>query len=398
MLKKLICLSLCAAMLFAASCKKENKDNSSGGFVRPTDVLLASFDSYSEGFQLMRVLDKFGAININENSEFATSGKSAKLQPLGGYISTAIPTCYYPFKSQAFGFDYQDVTYLKKIEVDFYNVESHDLSLTMGLVTEVKNTDLITKCNKPEKIALKPGKNTVAYTVDTSVLGILYDVTAFEGVYFSFDRVGSREIEDAPVVYMDNLYLRYGEQKGEAAPAIELGNGEILSFEKSWQRYTVSVDCENLACEPQIEIVKLSSLGIAAQSGGQKGLKVTFPAGGTSYGSWNRLVIPETVMKRCEMTSLKEEEYADYYLCMDFYGVSGGSMNVYPEFFDSGYSSCDNKWSKNVVEGQWSTLSVRLSEIDPYKVSHPGFFRLAWAEFVGDPIEIIIDNVRIEKR
>ena len=83
---------------------------------------------------------------------------------------------------------------------------------------------------------------------------------------------------------------------------------------------------------------------------------------------------------------------------MDFYGVSGGSMNVYPEFFDSGYSSCDNKWSKNVVEGQWSTLSVRLSEIDPYKVSHPGFFRLAWAEFVGDPIEIIIDNVRIEKR
>ena len=395
--KKLICLLLCACAAFTVACKK-NADDPDKDQDIPGDVTLASFDSYEDGLQLMRVLDKFGAISLNEDPTYATSGKSAKIQPLGGYISTAVPICYYPFRSELFDFDYRDVSYLKSVEVDIYNAEEKDIRMTMGLVSEVKNTDLISKCNNPLKVTLKPGKNTVTYSVDTSILGILCNIKEMQGVYFMFDRVGSREIEDAPVLYMDNLVLHYTERENPPSLGISLDENEILSFDESWQKYVVAFDCENIACEPTAEIVKLSSLGITAASGGQKALKVSFPAGSTAWGSWNRLVIPEIVMQTCDMPALSEDDYADTYFCIDFYGLGGEGMTFYPEFFDTGYGSCDNKWSRDIVEGDWVTLSVPLSEIDKYKVQHPGFFRLAWAEFTGDDTEVVIDNIRLEKR
>lgn len=393
-IKKLFPLLLCFGLMFTG-CKGNNNGGKNNNAPRK-DTVLASFDRYEDGFQLMRILDKFGVISINDDENFSTSGKSAKIQPLGGYISSATPTCYYPFRSQRFEFDYSDISYMKSVNVDVYNAEKKDVKMTMGLVTEVKNTDLITKCNNSLNVVLKPGKNEISYRVDTSIIGILYDVTKIEGVYFSFERAGSRDIKDAPVLYMDNLRLLYKDGKGDSSAGITLDKNEILSFEKSWQKYVIAADCENAACEPELEIVKLNAVGVTANSGGLKGLKVTFPAGSLSYGSWNRLVIPETVMKNSDLPKIKEDEYADYSLCIDFYGLKG-NMDIYPEFFDSGYGSCDNKWGGSVVEGNWTTLKIKLTEIDPYKVAHPGFFRLAWAEFTGEEKVILIDNIRIEK-
>ena len=109
----LLCLITCFSVIFAVGCN-DNRDKGSGG--NDKVILLADFETWETGFQLMRTVKYFGALDINTDKNFVKSGKqSMQLHPLGSYTSGSTPTIFYPTSSELFGFNYRDFRDVEKI-------------------------------------------------------------------------------------------------------------------------------------------------------------------------------------------------------------------------------------------------------------------------------------------
>lgn len=402
---KFLLAALCATMLFPLTACGGNGEQSSEGTPEPQgSVTLCDFETYRSDFQPIRVLNHFGSINMNTDTQYVKSGKaSAKLQPLGGYISPTNPLMYYPLYSPTYGFDYRNLSKMREITAELYNAEDSDIKMDFGLVMEVPNTDLVNKTN-PMKVTLKPGWNTVTYEVDVSVINILYDIENAQGVYFGFERVGSRDIEDAPVLYLDDICLHYSKTAAQVEDLLSFESNEVCSFDKLYQRYVIYDETENPVCAPAYTVVNTGDLGVEATSG-KYALKVTTFAGEKNYASYQKIVIPEGIMAACDMSKVKEEEWDKWYFCFDLYALDQG-LTFYPEFFDQGYGSCWNNIACDANVGVWTTYAVpfkSLIEKGKNMVAKPGFFRLAWAEYeevegVASERDFLIDSFRIEKR
>ena len=358
-------------------------------------VCLNDFETYKPDFQLIRVLNGFGAINVNKDAKYVKSGEaSAKVQPLGSYGSTTSPTMYCPLYSKTFGFDHRDLSRIRQVTAEVYNAEEKDLNMTFGLVMEAVNTDMVNKTN-PQKYVLKPGWNTVVYDVDVSIINILYDITDAQGVYFGFEGIGSRYIEDAPTLYIDDLNLMYSATAAKVENLLSFSDKEICSFDKLYQRYVAYVEAENPAAEPEYSVVKTSDYGVEATSGEYALRLVTKP--GDGQGTYQRLILPAGFMAASALTSVQPTEYDTTYFCFDVYGMDG-AMVFYPEFFDSGYGTCYNFWACDAGVKKWSTYRIKLSELKQSMVEKPGFFRMAWGEYdeaYGEQ-EFFFDSFRLE--
>lgn len=396
-MKKRVIYSLFAALLMAFGCvgftscqEPETNDTLEGR------VCLNDFETYKPDFQLIRVLNGFGSIDVNKDARFVKSGEaSAMVRPLGAYGSNSSPTAYYPLYSKKFEFDHRDLTRIRQVTAEVYNAEDTNLSMSFGLVMETINTDMINKTN-PQKYSLKPGWNTVSYEIDVSIINILYDVKKAEGVYFSFDGVGSRDIEDAPTLYIDDLYLNYSATPAKIENLLSFSENEICNFDKLYQRYIAYTEVQNPAADPEYSVVKTSNYGVEATSGEYALRLKTKP--GDGQGTWQMLVLPATYMMASALTSVQPTEYDSTYFCFDLY-ASDAAMIFYPEFFDSGYSVCYNKWACDASVGKWSTYRIKLSELTENMIKNPGFFRLAWSEYdesLGE-LEFFIDSFRLEK-
>ena len=395
--KSLLLAALCflAALPTAAfvSCGKTQTEEPVGPVGA---VSLSDFETYKPDFQLIRVHNHFGAINVNTDPNYVKSGKaSAKLQPLGGYISTTSPFMYYPLYSETFGFDYKDLSRLRQVTAEIYNAEDYEIKMDYGIVMEVPNVDMVNKTS-PVKVTLAPGWNTVTYDVDVSVINILYDITDAQGVYFGFERVGSRDIEDAPTLYLDDIQLHYSRKAKEVENLLSFSENEVCNFDKLYQRYVIYDETENPAATPSYSVVRTSDLGVKATSGNYALTLTTLPGDGSN--TYQKIVIPQGTMQACSMTTVDEKEWDSWYFCFDLYALDS-AMTFYPEFFDSGYNTCYNKWACDAGVGKWTTYRIKFTELKAAMVTSPGFFRLAWGEYDTDKgaLSFLIDSFRIEK-
>lgn len=396
-IKNLLLAALCAATVLPTAAFVSCGDAETNEPVGPVGtVCLSDFETYKPDFQLIRILNHFGAINVNTDPQYVKSGKaSAKIQPLGGYVSTTSPFMYYPLRSELFEFDYRDLSRLRQVTAEIYNAEDYEISMDYGLVMEVPNIDMVNKTN-PVKVKLQPGWNTVTYDVDVSVINILYDITDAQGVYFGFERIGSREIEDAPTLYMDDICLHYSRKAKEVENLLTFAENEICNFDKLYQRYVIYDETENPAATPTYSVVRTSDLGVKATSGNNALLLKTMPGDGS--GTYQKIVIPQGLMDASAMTAVDQKEWDRWYFCFDLYALDA-SMTFYPEFFDSGYGTCYNKWACDAGVGKWTTYRIKFTELTSAMVSRPGFFRLAWGEYATEKGELsfLIDSFRIEK-
>ena len=360
------------------------------------EVMLNDFETYRPDFQVIRVLNGFGVIDVNKDAKYVKSGKaSAKVRPLGSYGSLAPATAYVPLYSKTFGFDHRDLTRIRQVKAEVYNAESKQVPMTFGIVMEAVNTDIINKTNA-QKYSLKPGWNTVTYDVDVSVINILYDVTKAEGVYFGFESSNSRVIEDAPTVYIDDLRLVYSATDAKIVDLLSFDANEICNFDKTYQRYVIYAESDNPVAEPEYSIVKTAEYGVEATSGSSALCITTKPGDGKN--TWPRIVLPSGYMMASALTGVKETDYDSTYFCFDLYALEK-PMVFYPEFFDTGYNDCYNKWACDASVGKWTTYRIKLSDLKPSMVKTPGFFRISWNEYdqnLGE-LTFLIDSIRIEK-
>ena len=178
----------------------------------PTDdMVLYNFEQFEPDFQLMRLQNEFGAVNVNHEQTYVKSGKtSAKLQPIGGYASKSKPYFYLQTFSTRFGYDHSDFTKIESFSAWIYNAQEDARTVELGVIGEIVNTTTCTRVRCMDHL-LQSGWNHVTVRLDHSELDLYLDIANVRGIYFGFDNAGTRFVEDAPIYYMDDVSLHVAE-------------------------------------------------------------------------------------------------------------------------------------------------------------------------------------------
>ncbi len=385
----ILSIILVVTSLFMLACNNSQKPADGEPEKGPSGAVTAfDFEDYDRNFTYMRSINRFGQVNVNTNADYVRSGnQSAELRPLGSYTSKAMPIIYAGLYSEKHNFNFRDFTRVKQVSAWLYNAESTALDVEVGLVTKVTSVDLSSRL-AGEKFELAPGVWTeVVFNVDINIIDILYDHKKVQGVYFGFDNALSRDIADAPRVYLDDISLFYGSSQTSVG-LLEFEENEICNFDKLFQKYILTVEAENPAAEPTLSVVDISKeIPDVSATTGTKVLKlVTRP--GENKGTYQKFIIPEGLMKASSLPTIPVEDADKWAFSFSVFATGDSGLEFFPEFFDEGYGKCYNKVAVSPIKGRWTNIQIKLSDIiDTQKggseamVTKPGFFRMAWCEY-----------------
>lgn len=359
------------------------------------EIVIADFEKFEPDFQLIRLMNRFGAVSVNEDAQYVKSGKySAKLQPTGSYSQNAKPFMYFPLTSERFNYNYSDMTTYDYVQMWVYNAQDTNKNMEIGVVGQINSVDSVEKATDTI-VDLKPGWNRVIYFPNYDMIGLAGDPNNIPGLFLGFDHTHTRDIEEAPVFYIDDVIIKKAATPHEVKDVIQLDPGEIINFEKDYQRYVITLDVANEKCTPDYGIVNSSEVGIQATSGNSM-LKLVTKPGDVFHASWPMFVIPQKVVRESGYMNIPEEDWDKYQICFDVYAETA-SLDFYPEFFASG--GRNRKAYKIIAEkGKWVTFRLTLSEMVTSHVIDPGYIRMAWGEYVtGGEMTFYFDNFRYER-
>ena len=388
-------LALTAMSVFAG-CKNGDDSSDSQPQAEPTKIVLSDFETFEPDFQLMRLMNGFGAVEVNTDKTYVKSGEtSAKILPLGRYSDKSQPYFYVPLQSERFAYDYTDFTYYENISMWMYNASAENKIIKVGLITDIGDVNVAERA-EGKIVSLKAGWNKIVYKPDLNLLNIMYDVTDIKGLYLEFEHTHSRELSDAPVYYLDDIVISSLGEQQSISTNLEFDEGEIINFEKEYQRYGVAYDVSKSSCIPELKVVSAKEEGVSASSG-EYMLKVVTKPGESDRATWPRIVIPEKIIRSCGYMNIPEDQWGNYKISFDVYAVTA-EKEFYPEFYGQGGANIDNSYNVKAKVGEWRTFSVKLSDIrKPENLTNPGKFAIAWGEYVGaGETTFYFDNFRYE--
>ncbi|MCL2751262.1 MAG: hypothetical protein FWE62_00720 [Firmicutes bacterium] len=231
----LTALSLLAAGILV-SCGGGDKGGGKDGTppeTTGTEKLLYGFNEWYPDFHLIQIREKFGIVDINTNAAYVKEGKgSAKLRPAGRYTGSERPYLSLPLVWDELEIANGDLTFAETIEADIYNAESASLNVYVGLFFQEQTHGNLSNPQAgtvPVKYELTPGWNKVSYEIDKDALSLKWDIKACRSVYYAFDNIHSRDITDAPTLYLDNVTMVYSED-----PVIVFTGEQYLEIGKEY--------------------------------------------------------------------------------------------------------------------------------------------------------------------
>ena len=108
-------MALIASVCVAAGCSSLGDGKTDKPTGKSDKIVLADFETWETGLQLIRTGASFGKISWNKDAAYVKDGiGSAKLQPLGGYEGGKAQF-FYPTYSELFGINYTDFTDSKSV-------------------------------------------------------------------------------------------------------------------------------------------------------------------------------------------------------------------------------------------------------------------------------------------
>ena len=391
---KILIVSLLAVAVLTAGCtdpaaSSQNEEN---------NIIVCDFEAWAPDFQLIRVMDGFGTITQNTDEKYVKEGEaSAKLQPLGNYGAAQNPFFYIPFRSSVFDINLADFTNVSVLYADMYNAEEENIPFRLGFVTEVTSYASVKRTQSVEYL-LKPGWNRIEYDVDINFINLYYNITSLEGVFFEFDNRNSRYIEDAPVIYLDEIKLLPRTKPAEERVLpLRLEENEIMDFENIYHQLFIEAYGQRER-KPSVLVVSSADVGIPASSG-QYMAQVICEAGWETNGAYHGIEIKKEVMQACGLSEIPESEYNSTYLCFDYYNSEDFEFMVTAQIYDE---NGDN-WQPiaNLTSHRnWVTARIPLSTIYPDTLRAPGPLQVVFGEFLpafAPSVEVYFDNFRIEK-
>ena len=359
------------------------------------EIVIADFEKFEPDFQLINLMNRFGAIRVNEDTQYVKSGKySAKLQPTGSYSQFAKPFMYFPLTSERFNYNYSDMTTYDYVSMWVYNAQDTNKNMEIGVIGQINSVDSVEKATDTV-VDLKPGWNRVIYFPNYDMIGLAGDPNNIPGLFLGFDHTHTRDIEEAPVFYLDDVIIKKAATPHEVKDVIQLDPGEIIDFEKDYQRYVITLDVANEKCIPEYGIVTSEEVGIQATSGNSM-LKLVTKPGDVFHATWPMFVIPQKVVRESGYMNIPQEDWSKYQICFDVYAETA-SLDFYPEFFRAGGN---NRQAYKIIaeKGKWITFRLNLADMVTSHVVDPGFIRMAWGEYVtGGEMTFYFDNFRYER-
>ncbi len=365
---------------------------------------LLDFEEYNPDFQLIRVDSTFGKISRNSDMTYVRSGRySAKVQPIGGYSSNSQASFYYPLYSQKAGFNYKDIRNWKEVTLWVWNSQSGQKELEISLVTTILNVSNY-RTTETQRFVLSPGWNKITYIPDAAAVNVAYDAENVEGICFSFENAGVRNLADAPVYYMDDLLIHFDTEYKTCEDVLtfdsdtQKGVYEIIGFDKTFHEDSFTFDITGEKTIPWAKIVSASSEGISATQG-SKVLKVNLRSGKADIGVKNKLIIPEKLVRESGFMNLSQTERSQYRFAFDVY-VKNNNIDMTWEFYKKGlrvpYQPIS---STRVSSGSWRTITFDFDTFEEACLTSPGEIQIAWPEYLEslDTQVLYLDNFRYEK-
>lgn len=396
--------ALVASVGLGVACKEKDPETPQAD---PTRVVIADFETWETGLQLIRTHANFGKITWNKDAAYASEGNgSAKLQPLGGYDSGTMAQFFYPTYSELFDINNKDFSAAKNVTFDFYNAEERELKVAVGLVTTILGPT--SWKNSTVEYQTLPAKEwtTISYEVNTSLLSMSCDVEEIQGIYVAFENQGSRELADAPIVYLDNIVLNKYETAPEMVNPVQLGENELMDFEHpEWQNYVVST--KDTADAPTISIVKaedeelLKGTGLENHVSGKNVLKIVSPV--TSAGVWPGVQFAAALLQESLFNGLAENMYGATTFKFDLYNASNAELGVNVRFQDAEEDYAISFVPKFPAKA-WTTAEYNIKEMyEDYRAknkkmnlfTNPGMVDMRWG--VKQETTFYIDNLRFEQ-
>lgn len=395
-LSKILSLLLCGTVAVGVcACDNGGTDEPSGGLTEK--VVYADFERWAPDFQTIRVLPYSGALHVNKDTAYAKDNQSLLIHPLGRYTSGEPATFVFPLKSDTFGFDYRDLRKTTSISFEFYNAENTVQKVAVGLTPTIKSTESITY-TKTEWQELAPNAwTTISYNVDTRSLGFVYDVTSIAGFYMKFENVGSREEEDAPDIYLDNITLHRITYNPPETESFVLNGMEYLDFEDVLQNGMIEVGGR---AETNIQIVKAANEKVDGKpleaTSGENVLKMEFMPVAETSSNWSYLCFADVVTQNSKFKDLTMEDAKNMVLSFDIYNAC--DVTTYIEFDFRYYDDC-MFGGFDLAPHQWSTFRYRLDDVlarYPDFAQH-GKLQFVMSEFTGTQSKVFyLDNIRFE--
>ncbi len=396
-MKKVLSLLTAVPLMLSAfafvGCKEKTEESGN------KQVVLCDFERFEPDFQLMRLMNSFGAVNVNKDAQYVKSGEtSAKLQPIGNYSTQTDPYAYIKTQSDRFKYDYTDFTWVNSVSMWIYNTQETKQKMEVGLISIINNFNSVgkTACSTYE---LETGWNKVVVYPDYDKLSFTMDVTSVKGVYIGFKNAGVRDPEEGPVYYLDDVTLNMANEQIQIDTDYELDEGEVANFEYDYQAGMVSYTTPVDRIAPDVFVVDASSEGIGA-SDGAKILKVVAKKG----KGWPAVVIPQKIMEASGFAKIPENERANYVFRCDVYMAS--KLQLYTTIYSS-TGTCEAKQIPNTATttGKWMTMSIGFNNVISTNEKHnarifekPGKWSVSWGGFDDEEEKVFyLDNFRYEK-
>lgn len=396
-MKKVLSLLTAVPLMLSAfafvGCKEKTEESGN------KQVVLCDFERFEPDFQLMRLMNSFGAVNVNKDAQYVKSGEtSAKLQPIGNYSTQTDPYAYIKTQSDRFKYDYTDFTWVNSVSMWIYNTQETKQKMEVGLISIINNFNSVgkTACSTYE---LETGWNKVVVYPDYDKLSFTMDVTSVKGVYIGFKNAGVRDPEEGPVYYLDDVTLNMANEQIQIDTDYELDEGEVANFEYDYQAGMVSYTTPVDRIAPDVFVVDASSEGIGA-SDGAKILKVVAKKG----KGWPSVVIPQKIMEASGFAKIPENERANYVFRCDVYMAS--KLQLYTTIYSS-TGTCEAKQIPNTATttGKWMTMSIGFNNVISTNEKHnarifekPGKWSVSWGGFDDEEEKVFyLDNFRYEK-
>ena len=360
------------------------------------EYVLANFDEWSPSFTLLKIGKGFGRVSQNSETQYATEGKSAKLQPIGDYATNARPSMYVPTSSAKYKYSYKDFSQMKSITFDIYNAQSETKNVYVGLVYSEDGSVRDASTTYP----LKSGWNNLTYLLEPALINLYQDITNCHGIYFEFDHTHVRgdseqEMAQVPVYYLDNIVLHKSKTEIVLGKP-DLEPNEVCDFEKIYQNRLMTAWSPSAAALPEVEVVLAQKYGIDATSGTRCLRLVTKPTAD------NKDLYPMIGLSEKMMNSIGMETYGDNAeFAFDIYNNSNKAKMFFLEFVPVGGNYLNTaKYNFTVQPHSWLNYKVSFASInsaheDVNVTGNMGAFNILWREYAGEEQEFFIDNIRI---
>lgn len=404
-----------------------------------TAFLMNGFEDFSSQIQSIKLFNGFGQVHVNTDLKYVKSGKqSIQLRPNGRTYYTARPMLSVPTYNLTHDYGYADFTDVKKVLVSAYNAEDHVVKMGVclgkaGPACFFDDTQGRTPC---EYFDLQPGWNEIEYSIVPAYMsyGPLEDfsIKSVHSICFEFEYLGSKNIEDADTIYLDDIYLikhaedaTEEEKFGQILPLksdAEKGVWEIADFEDPLQAYFFSFT-GGFSIMPTVEVVSSVDCGIVPTSGTNMLQFIQRSGQGEQGGAAITRICGEAIrMALANIGDDIKQHPENYEFKMDVFNSSNSKASIALFSFNA-YSAEQNKYfgsskylPREYESGVWTTFSVNLGEIEDSMALDgdvksiyfgetdkyiPDYIRMYMGGFasatdISDRV-LYFDNIRIEK-